>query len=73
MRRRYYELASQYHPDKVHLLGPKLRELAEIEMKTINEAYIISRVNTTFRTLRGSSPKGLFYHVQSPHIRIPRT
>ena len=39
VRRRYYELASQYHPDKVHLLGPKLRELAEIEMKAINEAY----------------------------------
>jgi DnaJ like chaperone protein len=29
----------QYHPDRVAHLGPKLREVAEHEMKEINEAY----------------------------------
>jgi len=35
----YRRLAVQYHPDKVSHLGPKLKEVAEIEMKKINEAY----------------------------------
>lgn len=35
----YKEMAMQYHPDKVSHLGPKLRHLAELEMKLINEAY----------------------------------
>ena len=39
VKRRYKELAAQYHPDKVSHLGPKLKELAEAEMKEINEAY----------------------------------
>jgi len=39
VRRRYRELVSQYHPDKVNHLGAKLRALAEQEMKEINEAY----------------------------------
>lgn len=30
---------TEYHPDKVAALGPKLRELAEQETKRINEAY----------------------------------
>jgi len=36
---RWRELTVQYHPDKVAHLGPKLREVAEREMKIINEAY----------------------------------
>ena len=36
--RRYRELVAQYHPDKVHNLGPKVRQAAETEMKEINEA-----------------------------------
>ena len=32
-------LALQYHPDKVEHLGPKLKQIAEEEMKKINEAY----------------------------------
>jgi len=39
VKHRYRELAVQYHPDKVHQLGPKLKEIAEQEMKKINEAY----------------------------------
>lgn len=39
IRKRYRELASQYHPDKVNHLGDKLKEVAESEMKEINEAY----------------------------------
>lgn len=30
---------SYIHPDKVHQLGEKLKEVAEQEMKKINEAY----------------------------------
>jgi hypothetical protein len=39
VKRKYRELVTQYHPDKVNHLGPKLREVAEKEMKEINEAY----------------------------------
>jgi hypothetical protein len=39
VKRQYRELAAQYHPDKVNHLGPKLKEVAEQEMKKINEAY----------------------------------
>lgn len=39
VRARYRELVVQYHPDKVNHLGPKLRAVAEQEMKEINEAF----------------------------------
>lgn len=39
VRNRYRELVFQYHPDKVNHLGPKLREVAEQQMKDINEAF----------------------------------
>jgi DnaJ-domain-containing protein 1 len=39
IKRSYRELVAQYHPDKVTHLGPKLKVLAEQEMKEINEAY----------------------------------
>lgn len=39
VRNRYRELATQYHPDKVNHLGPKLKEVAEREMQDINEAF----------------------------------
>lgn len=39
IKRRYRELATQYHPDKVAHLGPKLRKAADQEMTEINEAY----------------------------------
>jgi hypothetical protein len=39
VKRRWKELTLQYHPDKVAHLGPKLRDVAEREMKAINEAY----------------------------------
>lgn len=39
IKNRYRELVMQYHPDRVAHLGPKLREVAEHEMKEINEAY----------------------------------
>lgn len=39
VRSRYRELVVQYHPDKVNHLGPKLRAVAEQEMKEINEAF----------------------------------
>jgi hypothetical protein len=39
VRTRYRELAAQYHPDKVYHLGPKLRTVAEQEMKDINEPF----------------------------------
>ena len=39
VKRRWRDLSRQYHPDYVQHLGPKLRTMAEQEMKTINEAY----------------------------------
>lgn len=39
IRQKYRALVTQYHPDKVNHLGPKLKQLAEDEMKRINEAY----------------------------------
>ena len=39
IRKRYRELASKYHPDRVANLGEKLKETAEREMKAINESY----------------------------------
>lgn len=39
IKRKYLEKVVQYHPDKVNHLGPKLKDLAEKEMKAINEAY----------------------------------
>ena len=39
VKRKYRELVSQYHPDNVNHLGPKLKDLAEREMKAINEAF----------------------------------
>lgn len=37
------KLIQQYHPDKVAALGPKLRELAELEAKRINVAFDLLR------------------------------
>ena len=39
VKRQYRILASQYHPDKVAHLGPKLKVAAEEEMKKINVAF----------------------------------
>jgi uncharacterized protein len=39
VKRQHRALAAQYHPDKVNHLGDKLKELAQSEMKEINEAY----------------------------------
>ncbi len=39
VKQAYRELAVQYRPDKVAHLGPRLRQVAEEEMKKINEAY----------------------------------
>lgn len=39
IRQAYRRLAMQYHPDKVAHLGAKMKEVAEHEMKLINEAY----------------------------------
>lgn len=38
-RSAYRDKIAQYHPDKVAHLGPKLREVAELESKRINAAY----------------------------------
>jgi hypothetical protein len=35
----YRQRVKEYHPDRVACLGPKLRKVAEDEMKLINEAY----------------------------------
>lgn len=39
VKRCWRELSMQYHPDRVQHLGPKLKEVAEQEMKALNEAY----------------------------------
>ncbi len=39
IRRAYYALIAQYHPDKVAQLGPELRDLASEKSKEINRAY----------------------------------
>jgi len=39
IKTRWRELSKQYHPDQVHHLGPKLKAVAEREMKEINAAY----------------------------------
>lgn len=39
IKKRYKDLVRQYHPDKVSHLGPKLKEVANEEIKKINEAY----------------------------------
>ena len=39
IKKRYRDLVSQYHPDKVAHLGPKLVLAAEEEMKAINASY----------------------------------
>ncbi len=39
VQRLYKQLVIQYHPDKVSHLGPKLRTVAEQEMKEINAAF----------------------------------
>jgi hypothetical protein len=38
VKKAYRKLASQYHPDKVNALPPKLREFADEEMRRINKA-----------------------------------
>ena len=39
IKKSYYKMISQYHPDKVQHLGDELKELAEEKAKLINEAY----------------------------------
>ncbi len=39
VKRRYKELVSQYHPDKVDHLGPELKKVAAQKIREINEAY----------------------------------
>jgi DnaJ like chaperone protein len=39
LKKKYRKLATEYHPDKVAHLGDKMKEVAEREMKEINEAY----------------------------------
>jgi hypothetical protein len=39
IKRRYKELVSQYHPDKVDHLGAELKKLAAQKTREINEAY----------------------------------
>ena len=48
IKRIYRELASQYHPDKVAHLGPKLQEVAAQEMLRINQAYSYFREKYEF-------------------------
>jgi hypothetical protein len=39
VRAAYRHKIAEYHPDKVAALGPKLRDLAEVESKRLNVAY----------------------------------
>lgn len=39
VKQKYHERMKEYHPDRVSGLGPKLREVAEVESKKINAAY----------------------------------
>ena len=39
IHKRYTELSLQYHPDRVNQLGKKIRDVAEKEMKELNEAF----------------------------------
>ena len=41
IKRAYRRLASLYHPDKVEHLGPRLKDLAEAELKKLNHAKSI--------------------------------
>ncbi len=39
IKKKYRELMTQYHPDKVRNMGDEIREVAERKAKEINEAY----------------------------------
>ena len=39
IKEQYRKRVAEYHPDRVEHLGPKLKKLAEQEMKDINRAY----------------------------------
>ena len=39
IKEQYRKCAAKYHPDQVEHLGPKLKKVAEQEMKDINKAY----------------------------------
>ncbi|MFP6854572.1 MAG: DnaJ domain-containing protein [Opitutales bacterium] len=39
IKKKYRELMTQYHPDKVRGMGDEIREVAERKAKEINEAY----------------------------------
>ena len=39
IKKKYRELMTQYHPDKVRSMGDEIREVAERKAKEINEAY----------------------------------
>lgn len=52
LRSAYRRRISEYHPDKVAVLGKELRKLAEEKTKRINEAY---RAIVAFRSGQGSS------------------
>jgi hypothetical protein len=39
VKKAYRERVKQYHPDRVNMLGPKLRAMADSEMAVINQAF----------------------------------
>ncbi len=39
IKKAYYELVKQYHPDRVSTLGPELQNLAREKTAQINQAY----------------------------------